>query len=155
MREGEELLKRKEREAIQKLEEYLAIFRKFESPIKRIAMRKYSPEQILEAEGKKCIIAVSGLRFHQKIYFFKVDKLSLTQVEPFDQFDTFIQVPISIINEFLERILSGDETAFGDLVGRDDVKFRGRRTFHDMMIFEDIFSTLARNIRKIREEMRR
>ena len=140
-----------EKEAIGKLTQLLDTFRVFERPLYLIARGKYTPEEILEAEGKKCIIQVSGLRYHDLSLYFQVSSLSLRQVQPFEDADTFVQVPIGIINTFLSRILSGDDSAFGDMVAGNEVKFRGKHTFHDLRIFSDVTSTLAKNIARIRQ----
>jgi len=143
-----------EDEAIAKLWKYLDAFKKFEKPLSSILRRKYSPEEILEAEGKRCVISVRGLRFHDLVIFFQVSGLSVQQVEPFDSYDTFIEAPIKVINLFLARVLSGDEEAFGDLITGNDVKIRGPHTFHDIAIFEDTTRTLAQNIKQLKGVMK-
>jgi len=149
-----DLARRIEDEAIANLWRYLDAFKKFEKPLASILRRKYSPEEILEAEGKRCIISVRGLRFHDLVIFFQISGLSIQQVEPFDSYDTFIEAPIKTINLFLARILSGDEEAFGDLITGNDVKIRGPHTFHDIAIFEDATRTLAQNIKQLKQVMR-
>jgi len=143
-----------EEEAIAKLFKYLEAFRKFEKPLASILRRKYSPEEILEAEGKRCVISVRGLKYHDLILFFQISGLSLKQVEPYESYDTYIEAPIKVINLFLARILSGDEEAFGDLITGNDVKIRGPHTFHDIAIFEDATRTLAQNIKQLKQVMR-
>ena len=139
-----------EEEAIDKLYRYLEAFRKFEKPLTSILRRKYSPEEILEAEGKRCVISVRGLKYHDLVLFFQVSGLSIKRVEPYEGYDTYIEAPIKIINLFLARILSGDEEAFGDLITGNDVKIRGPHTFHDIHIFEDATRLLAQNIRQLK-----
>lgn len=143
-------LRKVEDEAISRLYQYLDIFQKFERPLSLLLKRKYPPEEILEAEGKKCVIRVSGLRYHDLTVFFQVTGLSIKRVEPFDNFDTFIQCPISTVNTFFSRLLAGDETAFGDLSASGEVKFMGKKTYHDIMVFESACKLLAENIKRLR-----
>jgi hypothetical protein len=149
-----DLAKQIEREAIDKLWKYLESFSKFERPIQVIMRRKYSPEEIMEAEGKRCVIAVRGLRYNDLILFFEISNLSIKQVEPFENYNTWIEAPIKVINLFLGRILSGDEEAFGDLITGNDVKIKGPHSFHDIHIFEDVTRTLAQNIKQIKAVMK-
>jgi hypothetical protein len=149
-----DLARQVEDEAIANLWKYLDAFKKFEKPLASILRRKYSPEEILEAEGKRCVIAVRGLKFHDLVIFFQVSGLSIQQVEPFDSYDTWIEAPIKTINLFLARILSGDEEAFGDLITGNEVKIRGPHTFHDIHIFEEATRTLAQNIRQLKGVMK-
>lgn len=139
-----------EKEAISRLNSYLDILKRFEKPLIALLRKKYPPEEVMEAEGKKCIIRVSGLKTHDLIIFFEVTGMSITRVEPFEKYDTYVQVPIWTLNKFLAGVLSGDEDAFGDIVAGGEVKFMGQKTYHDLLIFNDCLKTLARNIGRLR-----
>ncbi len=144
-----DLLRQVEEDAVNKLLIYIETFKKFEPAIRAQLRKKYSPEELLEAEGKRCVIAVTGLRYHDLVLYFQVNGLSIKQVEPYEDGDTFIQCPIRIINMFMARMLSGDEDCFGDLVAGNEVRFRGKHTYHDLQIFGSTCSMLAKNIRRL------
>ena len=139
-----------EREALDRLFTYLDTFKKFERPLGMLLKRKYNPEEIVEAEGKRCVISITGLKHHDLTLFFEVSNLSLKQVDPYERYDTFIQSPLRLIIVFLQRTLSGDGSAFSDLAGSNDVKIRGSRTYHDILVFSDACEVLAANIRRLR-----
>lgn len=108
--------------------------------------RKYPPEQLAEAEGRKCVLVISGLRHHQAAYFFSVSELSVKQVAPFETYDTYVQAPLALVVDLLERVLSGEKGAFGDLMASGRGKIIGPHSPHDMMIFGEVFDELANNI---------
>lgn len=139
-----------ERAALDNLYSHLDTFKRFERPLAMMLRRKYTPEEVMEAEGKRCVINVTGLRFHNVTLFFQVSGLAVKQVEPYEGYDTFIQAPLKTVINFFKRVLSGDTDTFGDLVGGNDVKIRGPRTYHDILVFEDACRTLAMNIQRLR-----
>lgn len=143
-------LRELEATALDKLFSYLSTFKKFQPAIRSILKGRYSPEEMLEAEGKRCVISVTGLRYHEVIVYFQITGLSIVEVEPYENFDTFISAPLSVVNQFLARVLSGDENAFGDLAAGNNVKFRGKKTFYDLSAFQEIATTLAKNIKRLR-----
>ena len=140
------LIQQAEAQALEHLDKYLAAFHNFERPLRLLLQRKYSPEEILEVEGKRCMLSVRGLQFHERIVYFQVTGLSIKEVAPYEGYDTFIEAPLRVINQFLARTLSGDEDAFGDLLASNDVRFRGQRCYNDMRAFEDACRLLASNI---------
>lgn len=139
-----------EREALDRLFTYLDTFKKFERPLALLLRRKYTPEEMTEAEGKRCVISISGLKFHDLTLFFEVSNLSLKQVNPYEGYDTYLQAPLKTVIVFLQRTLSGDGSAFSDLAGSNEVKIRGSRTYHDILVFSDACEILASNIRRLR-----
>lgn len=149
-----DLARQIEEQAINKLTRYLAAFRRFEKPLASMLRRKYSPEEILEAEGKRCVISVRGLKYHDLVLFFQISGLSIKEVEPYEGYDTYLETPIKIINLFLARVLSGDEEAFGDLITGNDVKIRGPHTYHDIHVFEEGTRLLAQNIKQLKRVMK-
>ena len=115
--------------------------------------RKYPPEQLAEAEGRKCVLSISGLRFHEVSYFFVISQLSVKISHPFEGYDTHVQAPLSAVNELLERILSGQggEGAFSDMVASGKGKVVGPHAVHDIMVWEDVFGELTKNIGRLRQ----
>lgn len=112
--------------------------------------RKYPPEFLVEAEGRKCVLSISGLRYHQVHIFFTVSQLSIKQTPPFEGYDTFVQTPLSVITDLLERVLSGEKAAFADVMASGRGKVIGPHAPHDMMVWGDVFDELADNIRRLR-----
>lgn len=112
--------------------------------------RKYPPEQILEAEGRKCVLSVAGLRFHEVTLYFVISQLSVKVSPPFEGYDTFVQAPLSVINELLARVLSGEKGAFGDVLASGQGRIVGPHAPHDMMVWESVFDELAANIARTR-----
>lgn len=137
-----------EEQAVKRLREHLDTFLKFERPLRAILQRKYPPERLLEAEGKKCILAVSGLRYHNLVLYLEVYGLGIREVSPYDTYDTYIIVSLSRLNELLGRTLSGDRDAFGDILASGEGKVIGMKAPHDLLIFEEIFQELADHIAK-------
>jgi len=140
-----------ERDAIERLTRYMDILQKFERPLVMMMRAKYNESELLEADGKKCVISVTGLKFHELTLYFQISGMSIKQVKPYEGGDTFIQAPIWVVNSFLSRVLSGEGTAFADLVSGGDVKFRGNRSYHDLKVFNDVCDHLAENIKRLRE----
>jgi len=113
--------------------------------------RRYPPEQILEAEGRRCVLSVTGLRFHDLTLYFTVSQLSVKVSPPFESYDTFVQVPLSTINELLGRTLAGDKGAFGDILASGQARIIGPHAPHDMIVWESVFDELASNIARLRQ----
>lgn len=148
--EASEALRQLEDQGLSRLKEYLDTFTKFERVIQLIMRRKYPPEQILEAEGRKCVLSVAGLRFHEVTLYFVISQLSVKVSPPFEGYDTFVQAPLSVINELLARVLSGEKGAFGDVLASGQGRIVGPHAPHDMMVWESVFDELAANIARTR-----
>ena len=151
MAEGNfELLKQKEDEVINELTSLVNRLRKFEEPAKKMMLRKYPPERVLDAEGKKAVLSITGLRFHDLVYAYQITGLSMKQVEPMEDYSTWLEIPIDIATTIMKKVLSGQQGALNEALGDNRVKIRGSRVYHDMAAFEDIINTLSENIRKLR-----
>ena len=135
-----------EKQAIDTLAAYMDAFRKFEKPLANALRKRYPADQIQEAEGKRCVVMVSGLKYYNLALYFQISQLSITQVQPFDHFHTFIQAPVGVIIEFFARMLSGDPDCLGDMMTRENVQIRGPHTYHDLVVWEDIIRILSSTI---------
>lgn len=144
-------LAQKEEEALNELKSLIHRARVFEVPVRKMLLRKYPPERVLEAEGKKCVLSVTGLKYHQEVVFLEVTELSIKNKEPFENFDTWIEADISVIIKVLRNLLSGKEDVLSEAFGSNSVKVRGKKTYHDMAIFSEVTNTLSAHIRKFRE----
>lgn len=149
-----ELLKQKESEAISSLTSLIDRLRKFEEPARKILLRKYPPEKVLDAEGKKAIITISGLKFHNLVYSYQVTGLTIKPVEPMEGYDTWLEIPLDVAITIVRKVLSGQGGALDEAFGDNRVKIRGKKVYHDMAAFEEILSELTENIRKFREARR-
>jgi len=143
-----------EAEEVSKLRFYLDEFQRHEPWLKKLALRKFSPDQVAEVEGRRCVLAVSRLKYHDLVLFFQVNTASIKEVEPFDGYDTWIECPLQMVNDVFARTLSGEEDSFNDALGDNRVKIRGKKVYYDTSMFSDVFNLLARNIRKFREATR-
>ena len=150
MQDNFELLKQKEDEAVNNLTALVNRLRKFEEPAKKIMLRKYPPDRVLDAEGKRAIITITGLRYHDMVYSYQITSLSIKQVEPMEGFDTWVEMPIDVATSIMKRVLSGQNGALDEALGDNRVKIRGKKVYHDMSAFEDVLATLTDNIRKLR-----
>lgn len=142
--------KQREANALDELHSLVNRIRKFEAPFRKILLRKYPSERTLEAEGKKCILSVTGLRYHQEVIFFEVSELSIKSIEPFESFDTWIEIDLPTLLTVLKNVLSGREDVLGDAFGSNSVKVRGSKTYHDMSVFSEIAGELSRAVRRFR-----
>jgi len=150
MQDNFELLKQKEDEAVNNLISLVNRLRKFEEPAKKIMLRKYPPDRVLDAEGKRAIITITGLRYHDMVYSYQITSLSIKQVEPMEGFDTWVEIPIDVATSIMKKVLSGQNGALDEALGDNRVKIRGKKVYHDMSAFEDVLATLTDNIRKLR-----
>ena len=142
--------KDKEKEALDELRSLVERIRKFEEPVRKMLLRKYPAERAMEAEGKKAVLSVTGLRYHEEVIFLEISELSIKNVEPFDEFDTWIEADVGTVLRVLRGLLSGQNDAFSEALGSNTVKIRGRKTYHDMAIFSEVFNELAASIRKFK-----
>jgi hypothetical protein len=140
-----------EAKAIEELEEMFRTFKKLEPGVKQILKRKYRAEDVLEAEGKRCVVVVSNLRCHRYIKFFQIRNFTVEQVDPYESYDTLLIAPIWVVMSLLRKTLSGRTGAFLDAVGLPDVKVKGKRSYHDMNVLADGFDELARNIARFKK----
>ena len=112
--------------------------------------RKYPPEQLAEAEGRHCVLVISGLRYHEKTIFFTVEHLMVRVCDPYDSWDAHVQAPLSVVNDLLGRVLSGQKGAFGDIAASNQARISGKRAPHDLLVWENVFDELAANIARVR-----
>lgn len=148
------LLEQKENEAINELASLINRLRKFEEPARKILLRRYPAEKVVDAEGKRAIVTISGLRFHDLVYSFQVTGLSIEQVEPMEGYDTWIDMPLDVIVTVVKKVLSGQQGALNEAFTDNRVKIRGKKVYHDMSAFEGVFDTLSENIRRFKEATR-
>ena len=100
-----------------------------------------------EAEGRRCILAITGLRHHPRYaIYFEVTGSRIKQVEPFSNYTTLIEAPLDSILRVLKSLLDGKQNVFSEEARRGKAKFVGKRSIHDEYQFNQIANRLARLI---------
>lgn len=135
--------------AVKELESHIESMRRLQPALRRI----FKPDEVLDAQGKRCILVVQGLRHHTPIFFFEVTGGSLQMVSPYDNYDTKIYASVSSILRVFRKLLAGVEGGFAEEWARGYGKIEGKRSVHDAYMFASIFDTLARRIRETRQKM--
>jgi hypothetical protein len=109
-----------------------------------------STNELKSAEGRRCIVSISGLKHHQAAFFFEVSGTKILQVQPFEDFTTFISAPIDTVIRVLKNAFEGDENAFINEWARGQAKIVGKHSVHDALQFHEAFRRLARLIKRYR-----
>lgn len=135
-----ELVER-EREAAQimELDRCLAGLKQLAAIFKRVA----STEELKAAEGKRCILAISGLRFHTKSYYFQVTGTSIEVVNPYEDYNTLILAPIESVINVLKGLAAGNKWAFSEERARGKAVIRGSHSLHDAYAISEAFKRFA------------
>mgnify|MGYP001614729860 CR=1 FL=1 len=102
------------------------------------------------AEGRRCILSISGLKYHQATFFFEVTGARIHQVPRFEGYTTHIAAPIDSVIRVLKGVLDGDENAFSNEWARGQAKLVGEHSVHDGLQFAEAFRRLAGLIRRYR-----
>ena len=102
------------------------------------------------AEGRRCILSISGLKHHQAAFFFEVTGARIRQVPRFEHYTTHIAAPIDSVIRVLKGVLDGDENAFDNEWARGQAKLIGEHSIHDGLQFADAFRRLAGLIKRYR-----
>jgi len=103
------------------------------------------------AEGRRCILAVTGLKHHpRQAFFFEVKGYKIQIVDPFTNYTTYIEAPIDSVIRVLKGIWDGREDAFSAEWSRGQAQIRGTRSLHDGMQFNEGFKRVARGIKQYR-----
>lgn len=102
------------------------------------------------AEGRRCILFISGLKHHEASFFFEVVGTTIRQVQPFEHYNTYIAAPIDSVIRVLKGVLDGDENAFTSEWARGQTKLVGEHSVHDGLQFHEAFRRLAWLIKRYR-----
>ena len=100
-------------------------------------------DELKSAEGRRCILAISGLKHNQASFFFEILGARIRQVQPFDKFTTHIAAPIDSVTRVLKGALDGDENAFTNEWSRGQATLVGEHSVHDGYQFNEAFRRLA------------
>ena len=102
------------------------------------------------AEGRRCILSISGLSHHQAAFFFEVTGARIRQVPRFERYNTYISAPIDSVIRVLKGVLDGDEDAFTNEWTRGQAKLVGEHSVHDGLQFANAFRRLAGWVKRYR-----
>lgn len=110
--------------------------------------RLATAEELRSAEGRACILAITGLQHQQATYFFQVVGGAIRQVPPFERYNTYIGAPIDSVIRVLKGALEGDEHAFAREWTRGQAQLKGDYSIHDGYQFDEAFRRLARLVKR-------
>ena len=102
------------------------------------------------AEGRACILGITGLQHQEARFFFRVEGSKIRQVAPFERYNTYIGAPIDSVVRVLKGVLDGDENAFTNEWARGQAKLIGPHSVHDGLQFAEAFRRLALLIKRYR-----
>ena len=102
------------------------------------------------AEGRACILGITGLQHQEARFFFRVEGSTIRQVAPFEHYNTYIGAPIDSVMRVLKGVLDGDENAFTNEWTRGQAKIVGKHSIHDGMQFAEAFRRVALLIKRYR-----
>jgi len=109
------------------------------------------PDERDDAEGRRCILSVSGLKYNQqKSIFFEVSNGRVQMVEPYEEYSTYIVAPIDSVIRVLSGVIEGDEDVFAKEWARGKASITGQRHVHDAIQFTEAFRRFARLCKQYR-----
>lgn len=119
--------------------------------LQRRWLKELSNGDIEKAQGRRCVLAVTGLHHVKYARCFQVTADGVAMVPIEGSYNTIVQTPIQSLVAVLKGVLSGDDEAFSKEWARGTSKLIGERRIHDGIVFSEIFRKLAQKIRKYRE----
>jgi hypothetical protein len=132
-----------------KIEEVQALLKAFDLLEGTFATLATAAERS-SAEGRRCILSISGLSHHQAAFFFEVTGARIRQVPRFERYNTFVSAPIDSVIRVLKGVLDGDENAFSNEWTRGQAKLVGDHSLHDGLQFAEAFRRLAGLVKRYR-----
>lgn len=107
-------------------------------------------EELDQAKGRKCILGISGLKYHRYEKFFEVTPSGVNIVPPYADYNTYIAAPVDSVLRVLQGVLEGDTSSFAAEWARGKAKIVGSKHLHDGFVFGEVFRRLAELIRRYR-----
>ena len=114
-------------------------------------LTQFSASDLEKTSGRRCVLGVSGLKYHTYEKFFEVSPVGVRIVQPYEEFNTYIQAPLDSVLRVLKGVLAGDTSAFSSEWARGQAHIIGEKHVHDGYVFSQIFSKLAEMIKRYRE----
>ena len=112
-----------------------------------------NPEEKQAAEGRKCILHITGLKYHEVKFFFAVEGFQIHQVDAFAKYNTYIGAPLDSVVRVLNGTIHGDESCFSREWSRGEARIVGDYSVHDGLQFREAFKRIARLIGRYRRAM--
>lgn len=110
-----------------------------------------SRQDLTKASGRKCVLAIRGLKHYTYERMFKVTEGGVEIVNAAEDPNTLIVAPVDSVLRVLKGVLVGDEHAFSSEWARGKARLVGSRRLHDGYVFSEIFARLARLIKRYQE----
>jgi hypothetical protein len=104
-------------------------------------------EELTEAEGRRCILAISGLKTTKRAYYFEITGASIRLCEPYRDYTTLIIAPLDSVLRVFKGVAAGDKWAFSNERARGKAIFKGSHSLFDAYALGEAFkrfSELAR-----------
>ena len=111
--------------------------------LQRLWTRELSRGDLEQAQGRKCVLGIVGLKYHSFQKFFEVTPTGVQIVAPYEGFNSYIEAPLDSVTRVLKGVLDGDSTIFTQEWARGIAKIRGNRKVHDGYVFNQVFARLA------------
>lgn len=109
-------------------------------------------EDLTRAAGRRCVLGISGLKYHEYRKFFEVTDSGVKIVGASEKVNTYVEAPAESVLRVLKGVLEGDSSAFSAEWARGQARIIGERKLHDGYVFGEVFGQLARVIRRYREK---
>ena len=131
------------------LENIDGCFRTIEQ-LQNLFLGQLSGGDLEKAEGRRCVLRVSGLKHYQYEKYFEGTTAGVKIVPPYLLPNTYIVAPVDSVYRVLNGVLNGDTAAFSSEWARGRARIVGERKLHDGYVFSEKFKKLANIIRKYR-----
>lgn len=105
-------------------------------------------DELAEAEGRRCILAISGLKTTKKNYFFEITGSQILLREPYTTYTTLIVAPLDSVLRVFKGVAAGDKWAFSNEYARGKAYFKGEKHLHDMYSLSEAFKRFAELTKK-------
>ena len=99
--------------------------------------------ELNEAEGRRCVLAISGLKHTRKVYYFQITGSTIEVVDPYATYNTLIIAPIDSVIRVFKGIAAGNKYAFSEERARGEAIVKGERSLHDALVLGDAFKRFA------------
>lgn len=103
------------------------------------------------AEGRKCVLCITGMRQHpDELFYFVVADGRIQQVRALDRYDTYLKASLDVTLRVLERIWQGDDGAFVDAKAKYGAVVRGGHPLYDLWAMGQAFARVAKYLKNYR-----
>ena len=105
-----------------------------------------NPGEKEAAEGRRCILHITDLKYHDLKFFFAVEGFQIRQVDPFVKYNTYIGAPLDSVIRVFKGMTVGDESCFSREWSKGAARIVGDYSVHDGLQFREGFKRFARYI---------